>query len=101
MKHEAMECPMCKEVELKHYNTETDTSVGTFEEWECQSCGHYAVFDVAKGEAVDVQHELKLAIAKAIDVLRNDLYVSRAVNALGILEDIAEQYPLDEDRLVE
>lgn len=92
MKKEPMECPACKEISLKHINTETDTSVGTFEEWECESCRNFVTFDVPAEKDVDVAEQLRLAIFQARDILDNDLYVSRAVNCREILQDALDTY---------
>jgi len=43
--NEPMRCPKCKEITLKHINTETEPSVDTFEEWACE-CGHYQTMKV-------------------------------------------------------
>jgi hypothetical protein len=47
------------------------------------------------GEIVEI---LKLGIWEALDTLRNDLYVSRAVNAAHILEALLDEHGYPEPR---
>ena len=83
-----IECPACGEISLKQFRIKHSV-----EEWECV-CGHFEVWTPAQQSTKRLLAENKRLVAgirSAIEVLTNDLYVSRAVNAKILLQAVLDE----------